>query len=74
MILAWEPPRDDGDGRPRSALEERLATTTRDVASPRPSGRLRSWLLEGHTKPKQLPGPHQEPTEHHQHAWWKSCA
>jgi hypothetical protein len=71
MILAWEPPRGDGDGRRRSALEEHLATTTRDVASPRPPGRLRSWLLEGHTKPKQLPGPHQEPTEQHQHSWWK---
>ena len=46
-----------------SALEEQLATTT--------PGRLRSWLLEGHPVPKQLPGPHQEPTEHHQHAWWK---
>jgi hypothetical protein len=48
-----------------------LATTTRDVASPRQPGRLRSWLLEGHTQPKQLPGPHKEPTEQHQHAWWK---
>ena len=46
-----------------SALEEQLATTT--------PGRLRSWLLEGHPVPKQLPGPHKEPTEHHQHAWWK---
>jgi hypothetical protein len=55
----------------RSALEERLATTTRDVASPRPSGRLRRWLLEGHIEPKQLPGPHQVPTEQHQHSWWK---
>jgi hypothetical protein len=47
-----------------------LATTTPGVAGPRPPGRLRSWLLEGHTEPKQLPGPHKEPTEHHQHSWW----
>ena len=47
-----------------------MATTLRGLASPRP-GRLRNWLLEGHTKPKQLPGPHKEPTEHHQHAWWQ---
>jgi hypothetical protein len=47
-----------------------LATTLRGVAGPRP-GRFRSWLLEGHTKAKQLPGPHKEPTEHHQHSWWK---
>jgi hypothetical protein len=32
-----------------------VATTRRGAASPRP-GRLRNWLLEGHTKPKQLPG------------------
>ena len=47
-----------------------MATTARGVAGPRP-GRLRSWLLEGHPVPKQLPGPHQEPTEHHQHPWWQ---
>ena len=59
------------EAQDRWELEERLATTTRDVARPRPPGRLRGWLLEGHTKPKQLPGPHKEPTEQHQHAWWK---
>jgi len=48
-----------------------LATTTRDVVSPRRLGRLRSWLLEGHTEPKQVPGPHKEPTDQHQHSWWK---
>jgi hypothetical protein len=58
-------------GRRPFGMEEHLATTTRDVASPRAPGRLRSWLLEGHIQPKQLPGPHKEPTEHHQHSWWK---
>jgi len=49
-----------------------LATTTRDAATPRLSGRLRSWLLEGlTTQTKQLPGPYQQATVHHQHPWWK---
>ena len=58
-------------GRRPFGMEEHVATTTRKVASPRAPGRLRSWLLKGHIQPKQLPGPHQEPTEHHQHSWWK---
>jgi hypothetical protein len=33
---------------------------------------LRSWLLEGHPgQANQLPGPHQQATQHHQHPWWK---
>ena len=33
---------------------------------------LRSWLLEGlTTQAKQLPGPHTQATQHHQHRWWK---
>jgi hypothetical protein len=33
---------------------------------------LRSWLLEGlTTQSNQLPGPHQQATQHHQHPWWK---
>jgi hypothetical protein len=49
-----------------------LATTTRDAASSRRSARLRSWLLEGlTTQSDQLPGPHKQATERHQHPWWK---
>ena len=49
-----------------------MATTTRDAATPRLSGRLRSWLLEGlTTQTNQLPGPHQQATEHHEHPWWQ---
>jgi hypothetical protein len=49
-----------------------LATTTRDAASSRRSARLRSWLLEGlTTQSDQLPGPHKQATERHQHSWWK---
>jgi hypothetical protein len=48
------------------------AGTARDVAGPRLSDRLRSWLLEGLTsQTDQPPGPHQQPTERHQHPWWK---
>jgi hypothetical protein len=33
---------------------------------------LRSWLLEGlSTQSNQLPGPHKQATQHHQHPWWK---
>jgi hypothetical protein len=33
---------------------------------------LRSWLLEGlTTQSNQLPGPHKQATQHHQHPWWK---
>jgi hypothetical protein len=33
---------------------------------------LRSWLLEGlSTQSNQLPGPHTQATERHQHRWWK---
>jgi hypothetical protein len=33
---------------------------------------LRSWLLEGlTTQADELPGPHTQPTERHQHPWWK---
>ena len=33
---------------------------------------LRGWLLEGlSTQSNQLPGPHQQATQHHQHPWWK---
>jgi hypothetical protein len=33
---------------------------------------LRSWLLEGlSTQSDQPPGPHTQPTERHQHPWWK---
>jgi hypothetical protein len=36
------------------------------------SARLRSWLLEGLSQQaKQLPGPHKQATERHQHPWWK---
>ena len=49
-----------------------MATTTRGAATPRLSARLRSWLLEGlTTQTKQLPGPYQQATVHHQHPWWK---
>jgi hypothetical protein len=49
-----------------------LATTTRDAASPRLSARFRSWFLEGlGTQSDQLPGPHTQATERHQHRWWK---
>jgi hypothetical protein len=49
-----------------------LATTTGDAGSPPLSARLRSWLLEGlSTQSDQLPGPHTQPTERHQHPWWK---
>jgi len=49
-----------------------LATTTRDAAHPRLSARFRGWLLEGHPgQAKQLPGPHKQATDHHQHPWWK---
>jgi hypothetical protein len=49
-----------------------LAATTRDVASPRLSARIQSWLLEGlTTQANQPPGPHQQATEHHQHPWWR---
>jgi hypothetical protein len=33
---------------------------------------LRSWLLEGlTTQANQLPGPHEQATQRHQHPWWK---
>jgi hypothetical protein len=49
-----------------------LATSTRDAGSLRLSARLRSWLLGGlTTQSDQLPGPHQQATERHQHPWWK---
>jgi hypothetical protein len=49
-----------------------LATSTRDAGSLRLSARLRSWLLGGlTTQSDQLPGPHRQATEHHQHPWWK---
>jgi hypothetical protein len=33
---------------------------------------FRGWLLEGlTTQADQPPGPHTQPTEHHQHPWWK---
>jgi hypothetical protein len=49
-----------------------LATTTRDAASSRRSARLRSWLLAGlSTQSDQLPGPHKQASERHQHPWWK---
>jgi hypothetical protein len=33
---------------------------------------LRSWLLDGlTTQTDELPGPHKQATEHHQHPWWK---
>jgi hypothetical protein len=49
-----------------------LATTARGTASPRLSARLRNWLLAGlTTQADQLPGPHREATERHQHPWWK---
>ena len=33
---------------------------------------LRSWFLEGlTTRADELPGPHTQATEHHQHPWWK---
>jgi hypothetical protein len=49
-----------------------VATTTRDATSPGLSPRLRSWLLEGLSQQaKQLPGPHQQATERHQHPWWQ---
>jgi hypothetical protein len=33
---------------------------------------LRSWLLDGlTTQADELPGPHKQATEHHQHPWWK---
>jgi hypothetical protein len=49
-----------------------LATTTGDAGSPPLAARLRSWLLEGlTTQSNQLPGPHQQATQHHQHRWWK---
>jgi hypothetical protein len=48
-----------------------VATRVPDVASPRAPERLRSWLLEGYAaRPKQMPGPHREPTEH-KHPWWQ---
>jgi hypothetical protein len=47
-------------------------TTTGDAGSPPLSTRLRSWLLEGlSTQTDQPPGPHTQPTERHQHPWWK---
>jgi hypothetical protein len=49
-----------------------LATTTRGTASPRLSARFRNWLLAGlTTQSDQPPGPHTQPTERHQHPWWK---
>jgi hypothetical protein len=40
--------------------------------APRLSARLRSWLLEGlSTRTDQPPGPHTQPSERHQHPWWK---
>jgi hypothetical protein len=49
-----------------------VATTTRDAASPQLSDRFRNWLLEGlTTRAGQLPGPHEQATERHQHPWWK---
>jgi len=37
-----------------------------------PTSGLRSWLLEGlTTQSTQLPGPHKQATQHHQHPWWK---
>jgi hypothetical protein len=43
-----------------------------DVASPRLPVRVRSWLLERLTnQARQLSGPHQQATEHRQHAWWQ---
>jgi hypothetical protein len=46
--------------------------TTGDAGSPPLSTRLRSWLLEGlSTQTDQPPGPHTQPTERHQHPWWK---
>jgi hypothetical protein len=48
------------------------AATTREAAGSQLSDRFRSWLLEGlTTQAKQLSGPHQQATEHHQHPWWK---
>ena len=33
---------------------------------------LRGWLLEGlSTQSNQLPGPHKQATQDHQHPWWK---
>jgi hypothetical protein len=49
-----------------------LASTTRDAASPQLSDRFRSWLLEGlTTQADELPGPHKQATQRHQHPWWK---
>jgi hypothetical protein len=49
-----------------------LATTTGDAGSPPLSARLRGWLLEGlSTQADQPPGPHAQPSERHQHPWWK---
>jgi hypothetical protein len=36
------------------------------------SSGLRSWFLEGlTTQADELPGPHTQATQHHQHPWWK---
>jgi hypothetical protein len=49
-----------------------VATTTGDAGSPRLSARFRNWLLEGFTtRTDQLPGPHTQASERHQHPWWK---
>ena len=49
-----------------------MATATGDAGSPPLSARFRSWLLEGlSAQPDRPPGPHTQPTERHQHPWWK---
>src|SRR6186713_2111895 len=41
------------------------ATTT----SPRPVGRLKRWLLQGHIK--EIEAPYEQEHEHTTHPWWK---
>ena len=49
-----------------------MATILRDPESPERLGRLKRWLLQGHTaEPARLQGPHRKPSEHHQQPWWK---
>ena len=44
----------------------------RHAANPPLLTYFRSWFLDGlTTQADELPGPHKQATEHHQHPWWK---
>jgi hypothetical protein len=58
-----------GAALPSSGQEGQMAETAIGRAGKRERGKLKRWLLKGHSQ--EIEGPHEREGLHHQHPWWK---